>query len=95
MLAGSPRPNTARTPSANATSVAVGMGHPIEAGLPAANREIYGDRDEDAAERRDGGEDGPAGIAQSAVGQLELELDGDPEEEHDEQAVRDPVRQRE
>ena len=91
MRGGSPRPTSASTPSANAMSVAVGIGHPsVSPGSRTTSKEEQGGHDHtaDGGDRRD--ERLPRAV-QLAVRELVTQLDRGEEEEDREQAVGDPV----
>ena len=75
-------------------SVAVGIGHPDDGVRSRGDREVDRDRHDDAARRGDRRLQRLARGVELAAGELELQLDGDHEEEDREQAVLDPVRDR-
>ena len=89
---GAPRPSSASTPSANAMSVAVGIGQPAEQQrLRAIAPGIHQRRNQHATHRGDGGQQGAAAARKVAHHALALDLDADQQEEHGHEAVVDPV----
>ena len=76
-------------------SVAVGIGHPVSGSDPGGEREVDRDRHDHAARGGDRGLQRLARGVELPARELELQLDGDHEEEDREQPVLDPVRDRE
>ena len=83
----------ARTESANAMSVAVGMAQPARPSVPGVDRGVEQGRHDHPADRRGDRQGRAGGLAQVTGHELALELETGDEEEDRQQAVRGPRRQ--